>query len=347
MPAAARPLLLALLAMTLPAAAADAPAGRTGLQSDVAFADYSPLSRSAELARRSLSPLNAIVQRQQAAAAGRAIPDQPIDLSQERFALYVPDQAPPQGYALLVFVSPWPGATVPSRWLPVLDRHGMIFVVAANAGNDTPTRERREPLALLAAYNVMRRYRVDAARVYVGGFSGGSLVALRTALAYPDLFHGALLDAGSDPIGTAIPPPPAELFRQFQEATRLVYLTGARDDFHIDADNGSLRSLPDWCVFDVDVEAMPWTGHELANPAALDRALDALGRHNPPDPGRLAECRAKIDAELARQAQQVEALGGAGRSDQAWRALAALDARYGGLAAQRTIELAARLRTGR
>jgi pimeloyl-ACP methyl ester carboxylesterase len=343
--AAVRPLLLALVAMALPAAA-DAPAGRTGLESDVAFADYSPLSRSAELARRSLSPLSAIRLRQQAAAAGSTIPDQPIDLAKERFTLYVPGQAPPQGYALLVFVSPWPGATVPSRWPSVLDRRGMIFVVAANAGNDMPTRERREPLALLAAHNVMKHYRVDGARVYVGGFSGGSRVALRTALAYPDLFHGALLDAGSDPIGAAIPPPPAELFRQFQEATRLVYLTGARDDAHVDADNGSLRSLPDWCVFDVEALAMPWTGHDLADPASLDRALDALDRHNPPDPGRLAECRTKLDAELAGQAQQVEALAAAGRSDQAWRALAVLDARYGGLAAERSIELASRLGAG-
>ena len=31
----------------------------------------------------------------------------------------------------------------------------------------------------------------------------GSKVALHTALAYPDLFHGALLNAGADPIELA------------------------------------------------------------------------------------------------------------------------------------------------
>jgi len=333
--------LLAVLAMA-PAQAADAPAGGTGLQGYVQFTDYSPLSRSAELARRSLSPLNAIRVRQEAARSGHPLPDQPIDLAQERFALYVPEQAPPEGYALLAFVSPWPGATVPARWPPVLDRHGMIFVVAANAGNETKTLDRREPLAVLAAVNVMARYRVDRARVYVGGFSGGSRVALRTALGYPDLFRGALLEAGSDPIGV-IPPPPPDLLRRFQETVRLVYLTGSRDQSHVDADSLSLRSLPDWCVFDVDTQAMPWTGHDLADPASLDRALDALGRHQATDPARLADCRARIDRELAAQLDQVAGLAAGSKPDDAWGPLARLDARYGGLAAPRSVELAERL----
>ena len=58
---------------------------------------------------------------------------------------------------------------------------------------------------VLAAYNVMKRYAVDPQRVFVSGFSGGARVAMRLALAYPDLFRGALMDAGSDPIGDAIP----------------------------------------------------------------------------------------------------------------------------------------------
>ena len=57
------------------------------------------------------------------------------------------------------------------------------------------------PLALLAYENIRRSHTLDANRVYVGGMSGGSRVALRVALAYPDVFRGALLNAGSDPIG--------------------------------------------------------------------------------------------------------------------------------------------------
>jgi poly(3-hydroxybutyrate) depolymerase len=63
--------------------------------------------------------------------------------------------------------------------------------------------ERRIPLALLAAHNVMQRYPVDKERLYIGGMSGGSRVALRIALAFPDVFHALLLHSGSDRIGTA------------------------------------------------------------------------------------------------------------------------------------------------
>jgi poly(3-hydroxybutyrate) depolymerase len=52
-------------------------------------------------------------------------------------------------------------------------------------------------LALIAAQNAMAQYSVDPQQVYIGGFSGGSRVALRLALGYPDVFHGALLNAGS------------------------------------------------------------------------------------------------------------------------------------------------------
>jgi pimeloyl-ACP methyl ester carboxylesterase len=57
--------------------------------------------------------------------------------------------------------------------------------------------------------------------------SGGSRVALRLALGFPDVFRGAFLNAGSDPIGDAQTPlPPAELFSRFQEMTRLAARIG-------------------------------------------------------------------------------------------------------------------------
>jgi pimeloyl-ACP methyl ester carboxylesterase len=100
----------------------------------------------------------------------------------------------------------------------------MIFVTAAQSDNEADVLNRPEPLALLAAHNIMQRYPVDPQQVYVGGFSGGARMALRLARAFPDLFHGALLNASSDPIGNAqIPLPPQELLFQFQESTRIVY----------------------------------------------------------------------------------------------------------------------------
>jgi hypothetical protein len=88
-----------------------------------------------------------------------------------------------------------------------------------------------------------------------------------TALAYPDVFHGALLNAGSDPIGgeAGIYLPPAELFHRFQQ-TRLVYVTGESDELNLRDDQISRGSMRDWCVLDIAYGG-------LAAPAILD--LDA------------------------------------------------------------------------
>jgi pimeloyl-ACP methyl ester carboxylesterase len=266
-------LLLAVLAV-LPAGA------QTGLRPDVVFSEYSPLSSTAEMVRRLYNPQNA-----------PSIPHgQRVDLTQEHFALYVPDH--PQ--ALMVFIPPWPRAEVPRQWIAALNRHNMILVTAANSGNEAPILDRREPLALLAAHNVMAQYPVDPRQVYIGGFSGGARVALRLALGYPDLFQGALLNAGSDLIGTPdIPLPPADLLRRFQETSRVVYLTGERDEENLARDVHSRRSLEKWCVYDVVTLNEPRTGHEVADPADFNRALDGLVAPRHADPGKLKNCRGR------------------------------------------------------
>jgi hypothetical protein len=83
-----RGLLLTCLGLVSTVIAAnEAASGVTGLLGDVVFNQYAPLSSSAELARRLVSPLNARRLQQQATATGVAIRDQPIDLAQERFAV--------------------------------------------------------------------------------------------------------------------------------------------------------------------------------------------------------------------------------------------------------------------
>ena len=315
----------------------------TGLLSDVVFTEYTPLSGAAEVTRRLMSPLNAARLNRALQGSGKGVRDQSIDLTHEKFAVYVPAHAPPGGYSLLVFVPPWREAAVPRQWLSTLERHGVIYVSAANSGNEADVLDRREPLALLAAANIMQRYKVDPARVYVGGFSGGSRVALRIALGYPDLFSGVFLDAGSDPIGTAeIPLPPADLFARFQEATRLVYVSGGHDDFHLQQDKESQQSLQGWCVLDLVTEDAAWTAHEVVDARAFNRVLDDLEHRKSPTSNQLAKCRGRVDAELAAQLHQVEELVGAGKSADAGAAVHKIDARYGGLAAPQSVELADR-----
>jgi pimeloyl-ACP methyl ester carboxylesterase len=322
------------------------PGARTapsGLRTDVVFTEYSTLSSTGELVRRLFSPLSAIRINQEAEHAGRTLRGQPIDLTQEHYSIYVPERphSPSGAYSLLVFIPPWPRPEVPRHWIPALNRYNTILVTAANSGNEAPTTDRREPLALLAMHNVMAQYPVDPQQVYIGGFSGGARVALRLALGYPDVFRGVLLNAGSDSIGTAdVPLPPADLFRRFQESTRLVYLTGERDEENLIRDVSSRRSLDKWCVYDVVTQSEPRAGHELADASGFSRSLEELFSQRRGGPGKLEDCRARIDQELRTQLGQVENAFARGDSNDAKQLLRQIDARYGGLAAPRSVELA-------
>ena len=312
-----------------------------GLTKDITFGDYSALSSSAQLARRLLTPL-AYERLQPHLGDARA---QPLDLAQEKFAVYVPPgAAPAQGYGLLVFIPPWPDATLPSDWPRVLDRRGLIFITAANSGNDAATLDRRIPLALLAYENIRRRYPIDAERVYVGGLSGGSRVALRVALAYPDVFRGALLNAGSDPIGDeAITPPPADLLRRFQSSTRVVFLTGERDEVNVHNDLVSQRSLRSWCAFALQSVIMPRRGHAIADAAGLARALEKLDEPAVTPAERIDACRADLDRALAADVAKANAALASGDRERATSTIDEINARYGGFAAAQIKALEIRL----
>src|SRR5258708_17468696 len=201
-------LLFSLGVIVLPMPAiGDTLAGFTGLQSDVVFSDYSPLSSSAEVLHRLLSPPNAAEVRKRLAHSTVTLRDQPIDLAQERFTVYVPSHLPTQGYGLLVFVPPWENAMLPRGWAAILDRRGVIFVSAANSGNAANILDRRDPLALLAAHNIMQRFRVDPERIYIGGFSGGSRCALPLPPRLPHPVLAAFPNAATS--ASLSPPPPS------------------------------------------------------------------------------------------------------------------------------------------
>jgi hypothetical protein len=338
-----RSLLLAAGACAMGVALADA-AAPTGARNDVVFSEYSPLSRSMEIVRRSFSPLTFVELSRAAAASGKQLRDQPLDLSRESFAIYTPDHMPPDGYSLLVFVSPLESGLIPSSWHSVLDRHGTIVVSASKSGNDQPIWDRRVPLALIGAFNIMQRYTVNPKRVYVGGFSGGSRVAMRLALDYPDLFHGALLNAGSDPIAApnAILPS-AQLFEQFQRESQILYYTGDSDSNNVGADMSSRQSMNEWCVFGTAAETMFRMGHEPPSRAYLDQALTKLQATREPNADRLASCRKKIAAQLAAKLQHVRLQLDLGKPQDALKELREIDLRYGGLAAPESLELFQRI----
>jgi pimeloyl-ACP methyl ester carboxylesterase len=337
-------LVAALATAVLLAALPGAAFGEGQILRDVVFTDYGDRSSNQEVVRRMLSPLAAARLGRELARSGRALTGQPVDLSTERYVVYLPSQRSASGYGLLVFVPPWPDARIPPGWAAVLDRFGLIFVSAARSGNEESALARREPLALLAAENAIRRYPVDLERVYVAGFSGGSRIALRLAVGYPDLFRGAILNAGSDPIGSAeVPLPPRELFLQFQNSARVVYVTGERDGAHAVDDLMSVRSLRHWCVFSADSIVEPRLGHEVAAASALSRALSSLTASARPDAAKVAACRSAIDSALDAALQKVASMIEDGRNAKARQLLKDADEQFGGLAAPRSLALASKL----
>jgi len=338
-------LLLAACASATPSGAATQapPAPPTGLH-DAQFAEYSPLAATSELVRRMLSPLAAEAISRDMARRGEALKERAVDLTRETFALYVPRVSPPRGYGVLVFVPPWPDARLPPEWALVLDRFGVIFVSAAGSGNDANVVGRRAPLAVLAAANVAMRYRIDADRVFVGGFSGGSRVALRLALDYPDVFHGAFLNAGSDAIGgPSMPLPSPDLLARFQKTTRLFLATGDEDSVSMLLDTGTVSSLHRLCVSNVKDITIARTGHAVATPDVLATGLAYLAG-TPSGADAAGACRQAVARQVADGVQATERALAEPDRNVARKAVLALDRRFGGLVGAEIIGMADRCR---
>lgn len=167
--------------------------------------------------------------------------ESPLDLGRESYALYRPpveDSSCRPG--LLVWISPFADGSPPPSWMPVLDRHHLTWIGAANAGNTRPMLARLT-LAVQSAESLVARGEVEPARVYVGGLSGGARCASELALVYPDLFAGGLYIIGCnyfrplpDPAepgsrwNAAFARPPQPLLR-LARPHPYVFLTGSGD----------------------------------------------------------------------------------------------------------------------
>ena len=183
-----------LLLFTLVAAAQAAATATAGqLLENQVFDRYSPLAAADEFSRRVFSPttFDRLLRYEQ--HIGQRPMEQTVDLSKERYDVWVPETRPERGYGLLVFVSPMPRWDLTRDWKKELDRAGIIYVAARRSGNAENVYERRIPLALHAYQNITARYPVDPERVYISGFSGGSRTAVRIAAAYADVFHLSLI----------------------------------------------------------------------------------------------------------------------------------------------------------
>jgi hypothetical protein len=167
---------------------------------------------------------------------------------------------------------------------------------------------------------------------------------MRLALAYPDVFRGALLNSGSDRIGQSdVPLPRRDLFLEFQKASRLVYVTGSDDTLVLSRDNASISSMRDWCVSGISSQPNPGEGHSAVNTNIFRRAMQLLEEPVTPVPSALASCQAQHEQELGQLVKQAQSLAADGKNEEAKSLLKEIDARFGGLEPQEALDLDVRL----
>lgn len=301
----------------------------------------SPHARALEISRRMLSP---VVHDRVVSFASQAeieLKEHDIELEGESYDLHLPESGmPASGYGVVVFVAPIRHMPMPLDWRRELSDRGLVLISARKSGNSQNVIKRRVPLALHGLQYVTDRYKVDPKRVYVAGFSGGSRVAQRIAMGYPDLFRGVLLIGGSDRLGEdGLVPPPADLMQLFQTRTRVVFATGQEDLPNRAKDARTRESLADYCVAGVVNRAARRTGHSLPGRRALGPALDALET-----PVAVTDDNRRCRDDLNREADAALAGAGALVAARDWgaaaAALKAIDDRFGGLASPRLETLA-------
>lgn len=242
----------------------------------IQLADYAMLAEYPETIRRILG-----------GAAGQQVSDEfagrsgaarhSVDLRQESFHLYVPPHYDGSArFGLIVYISPQEDGTPPKSFLRGLDAQNFILVSAHGAGNAADVLARRIPLALHAAQNIRSGYRIDPARIYVTGISGGAKVAAFLGVAYADVFAGSLMIVGSEPIAAGkIILPGGDLGAQVLAERRYVFLTGDGDFNREDIrrDVGSFRKAGVTQLKLIDIRGM---GHSAPTAKTFERALADL-----------------------------------------------------------------------
>ncbi|MCX5659470.1 MAG: hypothetical protein NTW19_07070 [Planctomycetota bacterium] len=173
-----------------------------------------------------------------------------LDLPAESFELFVPGPAPAKAapasedvppLGLLVWISPLTTGDPPREWLEVLARRRLVWICANDAGNDRRPLERMA-LAVEAGEQLRARWKIDPARVFVGGTSGGGRCASMAAPMFPELFRGGYYVVGcnyfrplpvpGDPDRSwkaSCPEPEEALLDRARKSSRFVLLTGETD----------------------------------------------------------------------------------------------------------------------
>jgi predicted esterase len=328
-----------LLFSELPAHAADA--------ARVTPTDPSPLANTIDVIERGFSPLEAFQLERKLRTMGVTNALDVNDLSAERLLVRAPEKPAADGrYGLVIYLGAEKTALYDPEWNNVLDNHGVVFISPDNAGDDTRALERRIPLALHAYEYARRTYNLDPNRIYVAGKAGGSRLAERLAITYPDVFTGVVVNSGAVVLGSQeLPMPTADAMQRLRTQSRLMFATARWDQPAFSEQQQTLRSLEAYCIpvaheFD--------NGHTIQGHAGISgrmlgdvfRELEApRGATEVAPPGCEDALKQTARAELDR----IRKLHARGDQAGALKALVAFDHAYGRMLSDEELALAREL----
>lgn len=212
----------------------------------------------------------------------------PYDVTKEKFKLVVPPSySHKAGWGLFIFVNADDAPGLPKEYESILEKRKLLAAAPYRAGNSRNIFDRFR-LAIDAAFNLQKKFNIDPNRVYVSGFSGGARVSSMLAVAYADLFSGAIPFCGVNfyteipstagkhwPIGYI---PVDEALKIAKASGRYVLVTGEKD-FNLQ----NTRA-----VFEYGFKAegfqhvklleVPAMGHSTAPAEWLEKGLEFLDR---------------------------------------------------------------------
>ncbi|HEX4300550.1 MAG TPA: PHB depolymerase family esterase, partial [Gammaproteobacteria bacterium] len=209
----------------------------------------------------------------------------------------------------------------------------LIYIGADKSGNVESLVERRVPLALTGLVNIEAMYKIDPARVYIAGFSGGGVTASRMAVAYADIFTGGLFVSTSDGIGSPdAPVPPLERFSLMRSRGRYVFTSGDEETGNLIANVRAVGEYRSLCVPRVDFIHIPNATHANIDSRVFAHAVTYLDTPPALDPAAQADCEKKLADRRAQGIEQVRQALAAGDKDKAWGLLQDLNVAFGPLA---------------
>jgi len=250
----------------------------------IKFTDRVPASDTAEVVRRLPGWKMETIKKE-----GQ---EESYDINNESFEVHVPqDYAGDKPFGLMVYISPGNKGTFPNKdWYSVTDRRHIIVIGANNSGN---SREAwlRLSLAVDAAENMKKQYKIDPERVYTAGVSGGGFCSAVLNWAYSDIFRGGMyiiraaywkpIQAPSEGEKHFWPrasmPPPAKLLTEAKKRSRHVIIEGEKDQ-NRQASLDQFEQMKKDGYANVTYLEVPGMGHQPPDAEWFEKGLEALDK---------------------------------------------------------------------